>query len=126
MKNVVRQMLIDLGVNPSNKGFSELSKAILMVVDKGEPMMMKEIYQSLYPESEVKYCAFDRNCRWAIENAYLVDTEMFKRLFGQTEKCPNLKFFIHAVATEGAHKRPSGCTAGLPALRPGACYGSDP
>lgn len=100
MKNVVRQMLIDLGVNPSNKGFSELSKAILMVVDKCEPMMMKEIYQSLYPESEVKYCAFDRNCRWAIENAYLVDTEMFKRLFGRTEKCPNLKFFIHAVATE--------------------------
>lgn len=100
MKNVVRQMLIDLGVNPSNKGFSELSKAILMVVDKGEPMMVKEIYQSLYPEGEVKYCSFDRNCRLAIENAYLVDTEMFKRLFGRTEKCPSLKFFIHAVATE--------------------------
>ena len=100
MKNVIRQMLMDLGVNPSNKGYSELSKAILMVVDKREPMMMKEIYQSLYPESEVKYCSFDRNCRLAIENAYLVDTEMFKRLFGQTEKCPNLKFFIHVVAAE--------------------------
>ena len=48
MKNVVRQMLIDLGVNPANKGFNELAKAILMVVDKGEPMMMKEIYQSIY------------------------------------------------------------------------------
>lgn len=100
MKNVVRQTLIDLGVNPSNKGFGELSKAILMVVDKGEPMMIKEIYQSLYPESEVKYCAFDRNCRWAIENAYLVDTETFRRLFVQSDKCPNLKLFIHAVATE--------------------------
>ena len=53
MKNVVKQMLIDLGVNPANKGFSELSKAILMVVDKCEPMMMKEIYQSLYPEAQV-------------------------------------------------------------------------
>ena len=100
MKNVVRQMLIDLGVNPSNKGFSELSKAILMVVDKCEPMMMKEIYGSIYLGAEVKYHAFDRNCRWAIENAYVVYTEMFKRLFGQTEKCPNLKLFIHAVATE--------------------------
>lgn len=100
MKNVVRQKLIDLGVKPSSKGFGELSKAILMVIDKAEPMMMKEIYQSIYPEGEVKYCSFDRNCRWAIENAYLVDTEMYKRLFGRTEKCPSLKFFIHAVATE--------------------------
>ena len=100
MKNVVKQMLLDLGVNPANKGFNELVKAILMVVDKGEPMKMKEIYQMIYPEGEVKYCSFDRNCRWAIENAYVVYTEMFKRLFGQTEKCPNLKLFIHAVATE--------------------------
>ena len=100
MENTIKQMLLDLGVYQSNKGFSELSKAILMVVDKCEPMMMKEIYQSIYPEGEVKYCSFDRNCRWAIENAYVVYTEMFKRLFGQTEKCPNLKFFIHAVATE--------------------------
>ena len=96
MKNVVKQMLLDLGVNPANKGFNELAKAILMVVDKGEPMMMKEIYQSIYPEGEVKYCSFDRNCRWAIENTYLADTDMYKHLFGQTEKCPNLKFFIHA------------------------------
>ena len=100
MKNIVRQMLLDLGVNPANKGFSELTKAIVMVVDKCEPMKMKEIYQMIYPEAQVKYCSFDRNCRWAIENAYLVDTEMYKRLFGQTEKCPSLKFFIHAVATE--------------------------
>lgn len=100
MKNVVKQMLLDLGVNPANKGFNELAKAILMVVDKGEPMMMKEIYQSIYPEGEVKYCSFDRNCRWAIENTYLADADMYKHLFGQTEKCPSLKFFIHAVATE--------------------------
>lgn len=100
MKNVVKQMLLDLGVNPANKGFNELVKAILMVVDKGEPMMMKDIYQTIHPNGEMKYCSFDRNCRWAIENAYLVDTEMFKRLFGKTEKCPSLKFFIHAVATE--------------------------
>ena len=94
MKNVVKQMLLDLGVNPANKGFNEL------VNDKGEPMMMKEIYQSIYPEGEVKYCSFDRNCRWAIENTYLADTDVYKHLFGQTEKCPSLKFFIHAVATE--------------------------
>ena len=100
MQNVVRQMLLDLGVKPSSKGFGELSKAILMVIGKAEPMMMKEIYESIYPGAEVKYCSFDRNCRWAIENAYVVYTETFRRLFGQTEKCPNLKLFIHAVATE--------------------------
>ena len=100
MENTIKQMLLDLGVNPSNKGFCELCKAIQVVVENGEPVMMKDIYQTIHPNGEVKYCSFDRNCRWAIENAYLVDTEMFKRLFGQTEKCPSLKFFIHAVATE--------------------------
>ena len=100
MKNVVRQKLIDLGVKPSSKAFGELSKAILMVIDKAEPMMMKEIYGSIYPGAEVKYHTFDRNCRWAIENAYVVYTEKFSHLFGQTAKCPSLKLFIHAVATE--------------------------
>src|SRR5699024_7468987 len=41
---------------------------------------------------------------------------------------PYCSCFLHlqpqtSPASEGAHKRPSGCTAGSPSLRPGACYG---
>ena len=95
MKNVVKQMLLDLGVNPANKGFNELAKAILMVVDKGEPMMMKEIYQSIYPEGEVKYCSFDRNCRWAIENTYLADTDIYINIYlGKQKNALALNFLF--------------------------------
>lgn len=97
MEIKIEEFLMNMGFEPSQKGFGFIVKSVVVILkNNNNPMKVSDIYNEVCGDEGIKYCTYDRLVRYAIESSYLKGCDLYCEFFNG--QIPKLKDALYRIA----------------------------